>query len=68
MKDKIVFHTEVLFFWFLVGFYAPYELYISNVNEFWFSLKDFLGGIILISLIGILIFEIIIHILPKGIS
>lgn len=68
MKDKIVFHMEVLFFWFLVGVYAPYELYISNVNEFWFSLKDFLGGIILISLIGILIFEIIIHILPKGTS
>lgn len=68
MKSKKVFHMETVFLWFLIGIYAPYELYISNVNEFWFSLKDFLGGMILISLIGILIFEIIIHILPKGIS
>ena len=33
--------SVVVFFIFTIGIYAPYELYLSNTTEFWFTLSQF---------------------------
>ena len=38
----------VLFFCFMVFLYPPYDMYITNINEFWFSMSDFIWLIIVL--------------------
>lgn len=41
LKNNVVLFSVILFLGFTGCIYAPYELYLTNVNEFWFSLKHF---------------------------
>lgn len=42
--------AAVMFFVFTIGIYAPYELYLSNTQEFWFTLEQFWQVPLLLSL------------------
>lgn len=60
-KNKFIVVIVSLFFSFTFFVYAPLELYLTNINEFWFSLSQFwfvvvgLGGLIcaILILVGI---------------
>ena len=55
------YHFSIVFFAFLIAVYAPYEMYITNINELWFSLKDFIWNCILVGVITIAILEIVLR-------
>lgn len=53
MNNKLTIreYIVVVFFSFLTGIYAPYELYITNSGEWWFSLKHFLPYCLIVFMI-----------------
>lgn len=57
-NDKFILLIVVIFLVFTFGIYAPFEMYLMNVNEFWFGLSAFVLLSIGVSVIlgGILFF------------
>lgn len=67
-KIKKIFTKECTIFAFLaflVGIYAPFEMYITNPTEFWFSIKHFMPLCIIVSLLIFLCCTLIHYILPE---
>ena len=53
---------------FTLFIYAPLELFLSNCDEFWFSLSDFVGFCIIIAIVVLIFITIIGHILSGHFS
>lgn len=51
-RDYLTLLCGVIFLTFTLGIYAPFEIYLMNVNEFWFDLSMFVWVPILISIIA----------------
>lgn len=67
-QKNISYHLSIVLALFMLFMYAPYEMYITNSNEFWFGLKDFLPFLILFCIVIFLIVEIILFFLPSKIA
>lgn len=63
LADRKLLLSVSLFLAFSLCIYAPYELYLTNINEFWFSLSMFwwmpvlvgAGVMLIVFLIGIML-------------
>lgn len=51
-KDYIVLATVIVFFVFTIGIYAPLEMYLMNIDEFWFGFSDIMPTVSAVFLIG----------------
>lgn len=43
---KVYLDMELLFLGFMIFLFAPLEMFFSNINDFWFTVYDFIGYLI----------------------
>lgn len=54
-KNKLILCMVALFMSFTFFIYAPLELYLTNINEFWFGLSDFWFVVVIAGVISFLL-------------
>lgn len=71
LKDRIIntgYLSVTLFLVFTTMIFSPFVMYVTNVDELWFSMSSFLPTLLLWSIIILLVFLGILSIMPGNIS
>lgn len=58
-KNKSILCIVALFMSFTFCVYAPLELYLTNINEFWFGLSDFWFVVVIVGVISFLLLFVV---------
>lgn len=63
-ENRIILILVSLFFSFTFCVYAPLELYLTNINEFWFGLSHFWHVVVLVGIFVFILLTLVGTILP----